>query len=87
MVNVHAEVKVKVDSTELDEVLAKVKELKEALWTVNGLLGELTDLEPIEIKLNTEVLTASDITAGFVEMNGTGKFREYKERGKQAAWI
>ena len=46
-------VKVNVDSTQLDEVIEKAKQLKETLWVVNGLLEELADKNTIEIKIDT----------------------------------
>ena len=46
-------IKVNVDSSQLDEVIEKAKQLKETLWVVNGLLEELADENTIEIKIDT----------------------------------
>ena len=45
--------KVNVDSSQIDEVIEKVKQLKEALWVVNGLIEELTDTNTVEITIDT----------------------------------
>ena len=47
-------VKMKVDTSELDDVLQKVKELKEAIYVIDGLLSELEEAE-INIKVKAEV--------------------------------
>ena len=46
-------IKVDVDSSQLDEVIEKAKQLKEALWVVNGLIEELTDTNTVEITIET----------------------------------
>ena len=48
-----ADVKLNVDTTQLDEVIEKAKQLEEDLWVVNGLLEELADENTIEIKIDT----------------------------------
>lgn len=48
-------VKMKVDTSELDDVLQKVRDLKEAIYVVDGLLSELEEAEIlIEIKAEVE---------------------------------
>ena len=47
-------VKMKVDTSELDDVLQKVKELKEAIYVIDGLLSELEESE-INIAIKAEV--------------------------------
>lgn len=47
-------VKMKVDTSELDGVLQKVKELKEAIYVIDGLLSELEEAE-INIEIKAEV--------------------------------
>ena len=46
-------IKVNVDSSQLDEVIEKAKQLKEALWVVNGLIEELTDTNTAKITIDT----------------------------------
>ena len=46
-------VKVNVDSSQLDEVIEKAKQLKETIWVVNGLIEELTDTNTVEITIET----------------------------------
>ena len=45
-------VKVNVDSSQLDEVIEKAKQLEEALWVVNGLIEELTEENTVEIAID-----------------------------------
>ena len=49
--------KVIVDSTQLDETLGKIKELKEALWVVNGLLDELNGTKEVDVMIETNYIT------------------------------
>lgn len=49
-----ANVKMKVDTTELDEVLQKVRELKETIYVIDGLISELEEAE-INIEIKAEV--------------------------------
>ena len=53
MAGYETNVKLNVDTTQLDEVIEKAKQLKETLWVVNGLLEELADENTIEIKIGT----------------------------------
>ena len=53
MAGYETNVKLNVDTTQLDEVIEKAKQLKEALWVVNGLIEELTDTNTVEITINT----------------------------------
>ena len=53
MVGYETNVKLNVDTTQLDEVIEKAKQLKETLWVVNGLIEELTDANTVEITIDT----------------------------------
>ena len=53
MVGNEVSIKVNVDSSQLDEVIEKAKQLKETLWVVNGLIEELTDTNTVEITIDT----------------------------------
>ena len=46
-------IKINVDSSQIDEVIEKAKQLKEALWVVNGLIEELTDTNTVELTIDT----------------------------------
>ena len=47
-----ADVKLNIDTTQLDEVIEKAKQLEEALWVVNGLIEELTEENTVEIAID-----------------------------------
>lgn len=47
-------VKMKVNTTELDEVLQKVRELKETIYVIDGLISELEEAK-INIEIKAEV--------------------------------
>ena len=53
MAGYETNVKLNVDTTQLDEVIEKAKQLKETLWVVNGLIEELTDANTVEITIDT----------------------------------
>ena len=53
MAGYETNVKLNVDTRQLDEGIEKAKQLKETLWVVNGLLEELADENTIEIKIDT----------------------------------
>ena len=53
MAGYETNVKLNVDTTQIDEVIEKAKQLKETLWVVNGLIEELTDANTVEITIDT----------------------------------
>ena len=53
MAGYETNVKLNVDTTQLDEVIEKAKQLKETLWVVNSLIEELTDTNTVEITIDT----------------------------------
>ena len=52
MTGYETNVKLNVDTTQLDEVIEKAKQLEEALWVVNGLIEELTEENTVEIAID-----------------------------------
>ena len=55
--------KLNIDTTELDDVIEKVKQLKESLWVVNGLIEELTDANTVDIRAELSI-DSKDVAQG-----------------------
>ena len=48
-------VKVNVDSTEVDEIIEKFKQLAEAIEVVNGLIEELANARTVDVTMDARV--------------------------------
>ena len=70
MAGYETNVKLNVDTTQLDEVIEKAKQLKETLWVVNGLMEELAGANN------------ANVTA---ELSMDRKFAEHELRHSQLA--
>lgn len=80
--------KLNIDTTELDDVIEKVKQLKESLWVVNGLIEELTDANTVDIRAELSMdnkfaeheLRHSQLAKEFEEMDARFKGRMNRSR-------
>ena len=74
-------VKVNVDSTEVDEIIEKFKQLAEAIEVVNGLMEELTNANAVNVTAELS-MDGKDVAQGLHNSQLAKEFEEMDARIK-----